>query len=360
MTGTSADGIDLVVCEINGAPPELSVSQIAHAQGALPNIVRDLLQRGAREALSGDDYVKLEYALSDAIANVAKKAYMRAPFDLLGVHGQTLWHKPPPCITPSTHQVLNPYTIARAIGKPVVWDFRRADVSAGGQGAPLAPFAHYCLFGNTYDATAVLNIGGIANVTLLPPDADIEKVRAWDTGPGMMLADHLARVHFDVKFDQDGQLAASGRVNPKLLADMLRQPFFALLPPKSCGREEFGAEFASLFAHAARELNLSAEDMLRTALALTAQAVADALADEPLKRLIVAGGGARNRTLLGELRQRLPKLQVLLSDDVGVQAERLEAIAFAILAYERWQQRPANLPAVTGALDRAILGSIAL
>lgn len=358
MTGTSADGIDVVVCDINGAPPDLSVSQIAHVQGTLPNLVRDLLERGAHKTLSGDDYVKLEYTLSEAIASTAQKAQSKAKFELLGIHGQTLWHKPPPCITPSTHQVLNPYTIARATGVPVVWDFRRADISAGGQGAPLAPFAHYCLFGNTYDPTAVLNIGGIANITLLPADADINKVRAWDTGPGMMLADHLARVHFDVKFDQDGQLAALGRVNQKLLIEMLNHPFFALLPPKSCGREQFGAEFAAGFAHAARDLNLSAEDMLRTALALTAQAVADALQGETIKRLIMAGGGARNRTLLGELRQRLPKTQVLLSDELGVQAEHLEATAFAILAYERWHLRPANLPAVTGALEQVILGSL--
>lgn len=360
MTGTSADGIDLVICNIHGEPPELNVTELAHLSAPLPSIVRDLSRWGAGEPISGDDYVKLEYLLSEAIATLARKAYDAHAFAFIGIHGQTLWHRPRPCINPSTHQVLNPYTIAQAVGVPVIWDFRRADIAAGGQGAPLAPFAHYCLFGNTYDATAVLNLGGIANVTILASDANLDAVRAWDTGPGLMLVDHLAQVHFDVKFDRDGAIAASGKVSSELLQMSLQHPFFDMLPPKSCGREEFGADFAANFARTARELALAPEDMLRTAIAITTESVSRSLDQESVTRMLVAGGGARNATLLSDLRKRLPKLKVILSDETGIHAERVEAIAFAILAYERWHQRPANLPAVTGALERVVLGSVAL
>ncbi len=257
-------------------------------------------------------------------------------------------------------QLGDPYAIREATGATVVFDFRRADCAAGGQGAPLVPLADALLFGSA-QTTVALNLGGIANMTVLPPGAAPGDVRAWDTGPGNLPIDAFVRarsggVEF---FDRDGARAAHGRVDAATLEALLADPYFTMAPPKSTGRERFGETF--LAAHASRLGALSFDDGCATLTALTVEAIARDLERyaPDAERLIASGGGTHNASLLRGLAERLGnRVRVTVSDELGVNADAKEALAFAILGYEALRGRPAGLPGVTGARRASVLGAI--
>ena len=283
---------------------------------------------------------------------------------------------------PCTFQIAEPALIAELTGAPVVADFRVADMAAGGQGAPLVPMVDYLLLRDQREGTVALNIGGIANFTVIPPGAEPEQVFGFDTGPGNMIMDGLVR-HFtkgQKSYDAGGRWAATGRVIEPLLDELLRLPFFAQNPPKSAGREQFGENFIDQFFlnrissdSATRKRRLARQivdrqssivnDLLRTATELTARTITDALerfvpGRIPIHRLIISGGGAHNRLLVARLTELLPSMRVCQSSEFGLDVDAKEAIAFAVLADRTMHGLPGNLPAVTGARRPVVLGKI--
>jgi anhydro-N-acetylmuramic acid kinase len=290
---------------------------------------------------------------------------------VIGSHGQTIYHQgrpelipgPMAAVGPNTLQISEPAVIAEQTGVPVVADFRTADMAAGGQGAPLVPMVDYLLLRDKQKGTVALNIGGIANVTMIPAGAKPLDVVGFDTGPGNMVTDALVR-HFTGEreyYDAGGRVAALGKVNELILADTLCHPFFSQPPPKSAGREQFGREFVEGYFLSRRRARF--EDLLRTSVELTARTIADALvrfvfSRAKIHRLIVSGGGAHNRLLVKRLVELLPHLTVELSDRYGLPVDAKEAIAFAILADRTLHGLPGNLPSVTGARRPVVLGKI--
>ena len=266
---------------------------------------------------------------------------------------------------PNTLQIAEPAVIAERTGAPVVADFRTADMAAGGQGAPLVPMVDYLLLRDARKGTVALNIGGIANVTVIPAKAKPLDVTGFDTGPGNMVSDALVR-HFTggrEHYDAGGRVAALGKVNDAVLTGLLRHPFFSEPPPKSAGREQFGRYFVQRYFLSRRRARF--EDLLRTSLELTARTIVDALArfvlpETRVDRLIVSGGGAHNTRLLQRLAELLPEATVELSDRYGLPVDAKEAIAFAILADRTMHGLPGNLPRVTGARRAVVLGKIVL
>jgi anhydro-N-acetylmuramic acid kinase len=303
---------------------------------------------------------------------------------LIGCHGQTLYHQgiAQPFLgkqISTTWQTGESAVIAARVGVPVVSDFRPADMAAGGKGAPLVPFLDYLWFHDEAIGRIVQNIGGIANLTAIPPGAKTGDVLAFDTGPGNMVIDAVTQSLYGRHFDRDGKIGASGNVIEPVLARILRQPFFRAQPPKTAGREEFGREFVREFLQTCGRA--PKPDVVATATALTARSIADAVerfvtCTSPTDRkqrgnrvsqirsgfseIILSGGGARNATLVVMLAECLAPLGIVLrfSDEFGLPSEAKEAVAFALLAYETWNRRPSNLPSATGAKRAAVLGKI--
>ncbi|MDZ7270900.1 MAG: anhydro-N-acetylmuramic acid kinase [candidate division KSB1 bacterium] len=377
MSGTSADAVDAAVCRITGAGEGLRLQVVHFLSRPLPPEVRKEI-RACSVPRTGrvDRICRLNFLLGELFAETALHAIAEAGMapssvDLIGSHGQTIHHLPVPhqyCgrVLSGTLQIGEPAVIAKRTGVVTVGDFRPADIAVGGQGAPLVPFVDYLLFRSPQENRCLLNIGGIANVTLLPAGCSPAEVLAFDTGPGNMVIDGLMRRLFRRPFDRDGQVAAMGQVHAGLLDELMEHPFFALLPPKSTGREQFGEHFANALAARGQQLALAPADMVATATALTAVSIAEALqryggTARPLHRLIVSGGGASNPTLMDMIRQRLgPQTVVERSDQHGILGEAKEAIAFAVLANETIAGSAGNLPGATGARARTVLGKICL
>jgi anhydro-N-acetylmuramic acid kinase len=317
----------------------------------------------------------LNFALGRAFGAAAKDAVQAAALsmtevDLIGSHGQTLWHEPPTLFgMGSTMQLGEAAVIAEMTGVPVVSNFRTRDMAAGGQGAPLVPLADWLLLSHPTKIRAAQNIGGIANVTFLPGSSHSatqgldHRVVAFDTGPGNMLIDEAARLATDgaQNYDRDGQLAAQGHVDESLLADWLTEPYFQQRPPRSTGRELFGVQRAAAYWSQARQRGLSPNDIVSTLTALTVRSIEHAyrtLLPAFPDEVIVSGGGARNPTLMTMLAARLSPARVTTSEEYGLGVEAKEAVAFAVLAYESWHKRAGNIPAATGAARAVVLGSI--
>ena len=360
MSGTSLDGVDAVLADLQpGRPPRV----VGHAWEPYPDALR-------RELLAlngpGDD----ELHRSSLAANAVARAYGSVTATLLertrqdpravcaiGAHGQTVRHRPQAFDGSGyTVQLLNGALLAELTQVNVVCDFRSRDVAAGGQGAPLVPAFHRAVFGAADVPVAVLNIGGIANLTLLPPQGE---VLGFDTGPGNLLMDMWVERHLGHRYDADGAWAASGRVQPTLLQAMQAEPFFAQPAPKSTGRDLFDAAWLeAVLAHA--QVGTRPEDMQATLAELTAWAVLEALGRHApgTVRLGVCGGGARNRHLMQRLRAGLPGCRVEPTDAWGVPADQVEALAFAWLAAAFVDRQAGNLPAVTGARGPRVLGAL--
>ena len=384
MSGTSADGIDVAVVRLDGAPPFLNWEVLAHMyRPFVPNLRDEIFTCFRPENGSVDRLCRLNFTLGRAFGAAALDAATHAglsitEIDLIGSHGQTLWHEPPVGGgMGSTLQLGEPAIIAEVTGVPVVSNFRTRDMAAGGQGAPLVPLADWVLFSHPTKFRAAQNIGGIANVTLLPPvavtqepssqidilSASTHNVLAFDTGPGNMLIDEAARLATDSEwnYDHDGALAAQGKVDKSLLAKWMTEPFFHQRPPRTTGRELFGTQRAAEYWSQASQRGLSPGDIVATLTALTAASIEHAyrsflpvFPDE----VIVSGGGASNPTLMSMLAERLRPAYVTTSKEYGLGIEAKEAVAFAVLAYETWHRRPGNVPSATGASHAVVLGSI--
>jgi anhydro-N-acetylmuramic acid kinase len=366
MSGTSADGVDAVLAEFEGPPARPRWRILASAAHPYtPDLRQRLIRAGQGEPLEASAWLELAEAVTEVQAEAARRCDPRGQAQLVGCHGQTVWHRPPaPERRGASWQLLLGPLLAQRLSRPVIYDFRAADLALGGQGAPLVPATDAALLGRVGGWRALLNLGGIANLTLLPPASGPDRlaaVRGWDCGPANTLLD-LACQRFSEgqrSFDADGAWAATGQVVEPLIERWLNEPYFQQAPPKSTGRELFGAAdlerrlrdlTALLPAH-------SPADALAHLTALSAAAVAMDLRRGPLPvELLVSGGGARNATLMGELRRRCRGMRVRPLAELGIAEDQREALAFALLAWWNLRRHPGSLPSVTGAPRAAVLG----
>jgi anhydro-N-acetylmuramic acid kinase len=385
MSGTSADGIEVALVRISepvssrtGERVKSPMSSarrfrlLGHASFAYPKRVREVvLSFMNAPAASVADLARLNFLLAELYADavLATQRKFRTRAELVGCHGQTLFHQGERQRyrghnIAATWQTGEGSVIAARVGVPVVSDFRPADMAAGGKGAPLVPYLDYMLYSDPRIGRIVQNIGGIANLTAIPAGASAQQVTAFDTGPGNMVMDAVMEVLYRKPFDRDGQVASSGVVLEQVLSCVLRERFFQKKPPKTAGREEFGREFSQAFIKLCRRT--AKQDIVATATALTARSIAASVrkfvlpSNKSYRELVVSGGGAKNSTLLAMLANEVKPLglSLRLSDEFGLPAAAKEAAAFALLAYETWHRRPSNVPSATGARRPAILGKI--
>ncbi len=374
MSGTSADGVDAALLEVEGTPPDgLDWRLVAHRTTPHGDGLRERILEATR-AGSAQALCALHVDLGEAFARAAQELLAAAgvepgALEAVGCHGQTVWHRPPTAgVRGATLQLGDPATLAARLGVEVISDFRAADMAAGGQGAPLVPWADRALLARDDGPRVVLNVGGMANLTWLPARGSTEVPVAFDTGPGNVLLDHAAALASGgrLRCDRDGELAAAGSVDEALLARLLDDPFFQQAPPRSTGRERFGPDLVEILA---RQRGLEPggaaagwADLLAALTALTARSVADAVARWVRPRdpgeVIVTGGGAHNPVLVGALAEVLAPLSVRPGPEVlGAMADAREAAAFALLAWAHRRGIAGNVPAVTGASGPRVLGS---
>ena len=364
MSGTSADGINVALVRVFCAEPPsgTSLELLGHAEFAYPARVRRAVLGAMNSShASVADLARLNFLLGELYADavLAAQKKLRARAELVGCHGQTIYHQGTAAAflgkkLAVTWQTGEAAIIAARAGIPVVSDFRPADMAAGGKGAPLVPYLDYILYRDPKVGRIAQNIGGIGNLTAIPAGAGLDQVIAFDTGPGNMVMDALTEKLLGKSFDCDGVIAASGRVLENVVARFLRGKFFRQRPPKTAGREEFGREFAKEFLRACGKANKA--DVIATAAAFTAQSIRNAVERFVLPggnyaELIVSGGGAKNPTLMAMLANEIHELglQLRSSDEFGIPSEAKEAVAFAVLAFETWNRRPSNVPSATGA-----------
>ena len=377
MSGTSLDGVDAVVARLEGSGRTLRIEQLAFVEHPYPEALRKLLMRNsAPETSSVYDLSQLNVRLAHLYAEAVRQTVAQAglslsDLDLVGSHGQTVHHVPSPgeCggepVT-STLQIGAPSVLANLLEVPVVGNFRLADMALGGQGAPLVPYFDYIRFADAHETRGLLNLGGIANLTVLPAGAQPDQVKAFDTGPANMVIDALAERYFDAAYDRNGQHAARGSSDNELLARLLDDPYFSDPPPKSTGRERYGTSYVNSIIEQARSLGITEPaDVLATATSLTSASIYQAYArfirdEHKLDVLIVAGGGLHNDTLMDELSAAFAPIPVRAADESDLHADAKEALCFAVLAHETVNGVPTNLPSVTGAEHATLLGELAL
>ena len=370
MSGTSVDGVDVAIVDIERRKVDLL------AFGILPysNVLcREILCLCNPETALLGNICHYNFVLGEVFADAIIKLCSQSgiplsSIDLVGSHGQTIYHNPrgkrySKTTIRSTLQIGEPSVIAQRTGITTVADFRPRDMAAGGEGAPLVPYADYFLFGHNKLSRAVQNIGGIANVTFLSCCCKQDDIVAFDTGPGNMVIDGITRLMSgnSRRFDSDGKMAAQGTVNKRFLDEMLRHPFLKRRPPKSTGREEFGVSFVNKIYKRATEKGLADNDIAATVTAFTAKSIArayheflPAIPDE----VILCGGGSRNNTLVEMFHRELPGAKMLSTDDFGISADAKEAVSFAILAWATIKGLTNNIPGVTGADRPVIMGKI--
>ncbi|MGA2430403.1 MAG: anhydro-N-acetylmuramic acid kinase [Candidatus Acidiferrum sp.] len=409
MSGTSADGIDVALAKISGAPPDLNAKLLNHTSINFPPAIRkEILRVAEQQPITAGELSQLNFRLGEVFAEAARTACKRfriatKRIDLIGNHGQTIFHQGPPVPyfgrpTASTLQIGEASIIAARTGITTVADFRPADIASGGQGAPLVPYADYLLYRHPTLGRVSLNLGGIANVTVLPAGAKPSQIVAFDTGPANMLIDALVShfTHGRQRYDKNASIAQTGRVTPDLVNELMRDPYLKQAPPKSTGREYYGRDYLKKVLSLGRRHKAKSADLIRAATIFTALSVVDALNRfvEPkheIHQLIVSGGGAKNPLILAQLSAALgasrhaessvgaryavpirphrsqtcagrskpnPPMEILTSAALGVPEDAKEAYAFALMAYETFHQRPSNLPSATGARGPAILGKI--
>jgi anhydro-N-acetylmuramic acid kinase len=371
MSGTSADGVDVAVVRIQGRGSYLSFDLLVHDYSEYPKPIRQAVLAAMNASkISVAELSRLNFRLgafyADAVARAQKKA--GKDLDLVGCHGQTIYHQgtAEPYLGEKiacTWQTGEGSIVAARLRVPVVSDFRPADMAAGGKGAPLVPLLDYAIFRSKNKGMIVQNIGGIANLTAIPADAQPDEMTAFDTGPGNMVIDRLMQVLFGKPFDRGGAVARKGAILKPMLEELLGTDYFKRKPPKTAGREEFGAEYAETFL---RRCGKAAKaDVIATATALTVRSMAQAVHRFVLKRgryhdWVISGGGTKNATLMAMLEKEAAELGLWLrhSDDFGIPSAAKEAVAFALLAYQTWNQLPGNVPSATGAKRAVVLGKI--
>ncbi len=377
MSGTSADGIDAVLVRIDGAPPTITSKFEAHHHIAFRSTVRQAVLRIANgSATTSAELSQLNSFLGEEFARAAIAACQKwgvrlSDIGLIGSHGQTIYHQGIASkflgarAIASTLQVGEPSIIAERTGVPTIADFRPADMAAGGQGAPLVPFVDYLLYRDEARGRVALNIGGIANVTVIPAGAQPRDLMAFDTGPGNMIVNAVveATSKGSARLDRDARIALRGNTIFELLDHLMREPYLRIKPPKTAGREQFGREYAQKFVAWGKKHRAKTADLVRTATVFTSLSIADAFQRFIFGRaniddLIVAGGGAQNPLMMAQLAAALPKLQIVPAEDFGVPSQAKEAFAFAMLAYEGYHGRPNNLPSATGARHSVVMGKL--
>jgi anhydro-N-acetylmuramic acid kinase len=414
MSGTSADGIEVALARISGAPPNLNAKLLDHTAVNFPSKLRkEILRVAEQQPISAGDLSQLNFRLGEVFAEAALTACRRfriAPkkITLIGSHGQTIFHQGHPIPyfgrrTASTLQIGEGAIIAARTGIVTVADFRPADMAQGGQGAPLVPYADYLLYRHAKLGRVSLNLGGIANVTVIPAAAKPTQILAFDTGPANMLIDALVAhfTHGRQRYDKDARLAQQGRSIPGLMDELMRDSYLKLAPPKSTGREYYGRTYVEKLLRLGRRYKAKPDDLIRATTIFTALSIVDALnrfvlPKTKIHQLIISGGGAKNPLLIGQLSALLgnqvvgvrfsasdparaaahhpveaqhaaprvrrmstsSKIELLPSSKLNVPEDAKESFAFALMAYETFHQRPSNVPSATGAHHPAILGKI--
>jgi len=398
MSGTSADAIDVALARISGHPPHLNAKLLNHTSINFPSQLRkEILRVAEQQPISAGELSQLNFRLGETFAEAALTACRRFRFApnkiaLIGSHGQTIFHQGKPVSylgrrTASTLQIGEAAIIAARTGITTIADFRPADIAQAGQGAPLVPYADYLLYRHAKLGRVSLNLGGIANITVIPANAKPSQVFAFDTGPANMLIDALVAhfTHNRQRYDQDASLAQQGRAIPALLDELMRDPYLKLAPPKSTGREYYGRTYVEKLVRLGRQHKAKPNDLIRAATIFTALSIVDALnrfvlPKTKIHQLIVSGGGAQNPLIVTQLQAALgsavvgardtrarlrttrhsppPRIEVIPSSQLGVPEDAKEALAFAVMAYETFHHRPSNIPSATGARGPAILGKI--
>lgn len=374
MSGTSADGIDAVLVRLEGPGEAPRWKFMAHAHRPFERALRDAIFAACSPTDSSVDRIaRLNFALGEEFALAAQQLAAEvsppAQAELIGSHGQTIWHDvAADGRVTATLQIGEAAVIAARTGLPTIADFRVADIAAGGQGAPLVPFADYILFHDPAKFRAIQNIGGIANVTLLPPGCTHAEVVAFDNGPGNMVMDALVERASGGRelFDRAGRMAGAGRVHSVWLEELLEHPYFKRPAPKTTGRELFGKQYAHDLWVQGTALGLKPEDIVATATALTAATItaplieADTSYGRPVDELILGGGGAENPALVRLLASQLPSTRITRHEEFGIPSQAKEALAFAILAYAAYRREPNNVPSATGAARPVVMGKLSL
>jgi anhydro-N-acetylmuramic acid kinase len=368
MSGTSLDGITAAIARFTRTDEGVDCELLGFSTTPYSDEQRARLSK-AMQGATAAEYCRLHFDLgawlASAAANVlAESGVARADIAAIGSHGQTIWHEP----AHSTWQIGAASMIAERLGIDVIGDFRAQDIAAGGQGAPLVPIADAKLFASREHWRALQNIGGIGNVTVVPPstarDTGHRAVRAFDTGPGVVVVDGTVRALTGQSYDRDGALAGQGTPIDEVVDEHLRHPFFASDPPKSTGRELFTPQFIASFIEDCRSTKPSSSDadIIATAASFTARSIGDAyerFIPEPVTEVVLSGGGARNPTLVSMIRERLePRISVRLFDDLFFDGDAKEAVAFAFLAYLHLHDEPGNIPTATGARAARVLGAL--
>lgn len=373
MSGTSADGIDAALVEID-KQEGFSIRLLHHAHIPWSPIISDEIILACKANAPVQRIVALNSLIGEHFAKAAMQVSLDSSIplseiDAIASHGQTIWHQPEPfevggSQARGTLQIGEPAIIAARTGCTVVSDFRAADMAWGGQGAPLVPFADFALFASPNESRCIQNLGGISNVTYLPAGGSLEDIIAFDIGPCNMLLDFVVRTAWrDKAFDEGGKLALQGKADTEYAASLQDLPYFSRKPPKSTGREQFGVEWCSIIYDFLRRRGNNGRDILATCCEFIALTIANAYRDflpkdVKLKTVILGGGGVKNQRLMDALKDYLPDLQIKTHTDFGVPNEAKEAMAFALLGYETLHGRPSNVASATGARRSIVLGKI--
>jgi len=371
MSGTSLDGIDVAIIDITGSGFRAKINVLTSHSVPYPRKIREALLAISNTNAYTGDISRLNFLLGELYVEALEETAERAqiPLDtikLIGCHGQTIFHEGQGTQflgkrVASTMQIGESSVISERTGIDVISNFRERDMAAGGKGAPLVPYLDYMLMRHRGRGRVAVNIGGIANLTAIPPNTNTDRVIAFDTGPGNMVIDQLVSriTQGRQTYDRDGAVAAIGDIDQKLLAKLLRDKYFRAKPPKTAGREQYGSEFVSKLL----DTELSSEDLIATATALTAESIAAAvrnfvLPEMRVDEIFVSGGGTHNPTMMRMLRKAMGEIPVKESTEVGLDVDAKEAIAFAVMAYETAHCRPSNVPMATGAKRAVVLGKL--
>ena len=369
MSGTSLDGVDVVLCDITGKDEDTQVQQLNFKTYEIPEYLRDKIRKCcSRELVPVELICSLNFELGQLFAETVKKLCEESSVNLediafIASHGQTIFHIPKAFsdYVPSTLQIGEAAIIANECRTTVISNFRVMDMAVGGEGAPLVPYSEYLLYADKNQAVALQNIGGIGNVTFLPKKGDFTKVIAFDTGPGNMMIDAAVQKLYGKKFDKNGEYASKGNLIPLLAEELKNHPYFALDIPKTTGRELFGEHYTYALLEKYQDYNKN--DIIFTLTWFTAYSIAYHykkyfIHQYNLDKCIIAGGGAYNKCLINLIKKELPEIEILIQEDLGYSSEAKEAIAFVILGNQTYHMRPSNVPSATGARKNVILGQI--
>lgn len=376
MSGTSADGVDAALCRITGHGTASKIEQLGFVfQPFSKEVRREVLRLASGANACAADFCKMNFLLGELYVQAvealcAYAAIQPEQIDLIGSHGQTFWHIPLPenylghCFR-STFQLGEGSVLAQRFGCPVVTDFRVRDVAAGGLGAPLVPYSEFLIYRSETECVALQNIGGIGNITCLPPACKLEDVFAFDTGPGNMVMDavYSELTGGEKAFDEGGAYAAGGTVHKKLLVKLMQDPYLFQKPPKTTGREYYGPSFVRKIMDFAHREHISGQDLMATVTDYTAQTIRYSVAHYfPRKpdKLIIGGGGSMNWTLVRAIAKALPECRVMTNEALGFDSNAKEAVAFAVMANETIFAGHNNVPTVTGAENPVVMGKISL